>query len=177
MAHKFKKYINIKHRYLVALSVVLLVFLLAILELTNTTLLLHKKPQIVTKTPASSSQTTKTTPSSNQPSSNKVDTTTTAVLIAPFGNFVSSHHVTMSTPIASVCNTTSGATCVINFVSNNVTKSLTTEMADSTGAAYWSNWTPKSINLNIGSWHIQAVATLNGQIKTANDALNLEVSQ
>lgn len=176
MAHNFKKYIGTKRRYSAIALFLLVVLLLAILELTNTTHLLHKQPQTVIKSPTSNTQTTKTTPGSTQPSSNKVDTATTAVLITPIGNFVSSHHVTMSTPIASVCNTTSGATCVISFVANGVTKSLTTEMTDSTGAAYWNSWTPKSIGLSVGSWQVQATAQLNGQSKSATDALTLEVS-
>lgn len=185
MAHKFKKYSTSKKVYLTALLVLLVAALMATLELTNTTHLFHKKPQPTIVTPTSNTQTNKQTQGSTQPSSNtntstnsnKVDTPTTTVLIAPFGNFVSSHHVTMGTPITSVCNTTSGATCVINFILNGVTKSLTTEMTDSTGAVYWNSWTPKSIGLSAGSWQIQATAILNNKTKTATDALNLEVSQ
>jgi len=76
---------------------------------------------------------------------------------------------------SSVCNTSPGATCQITFTSNGVTKSLASEQADSTGAAYWNNWTLQSIGLTEGSWTITATATLNGQTSHVTDPINLKV--
>ncbi|HLZ15021.1 MAG TPA: hypothetical protein VKQ34_03440 [Candidatus Saccharimonadales bacterium] len=97
------------------------------------------------------------------------------VLETPNGTFVSSHHVTLDSPIESVCNTTSGATCTITFTKDGVSKSLSTENTDKNGSVYWS-WQPSQIGLTAGSWHIAAQAAYGDQTKTASDALTLEVS-
>lgn len=116
--------------------------------------------------------------SKSSSSQSKYDNTETNVnLIAPLGDFVSAHHVSPSTHITSVCNTSSGAICKIVFTQGNSVISLQPEMTDQGGSAYWDGWTPKDIGLTSGIWNIKAVATLNGQTKTADDAMSLEVSQ
>lgn len=106
-------------------------------------------------------------------------TGSTAKLIAPTGTFVSNHHPNLGGSPApneeqSTCNTTPGATCQISFSNNGVTKTLPPQTADSGGATYWT-WTLQDIGLTQGSWHIQAIATLNGSTLTATDAMTLEV--
>ena len=87
----------------------------------------------------------------------------------PYGDFVSNHSPGGPNPTqeTSVCDTTPGASCYIQFSQGGTTKSLATQTADANGATYW-NW-DASI-LSSGSWAIKAVATLNGQAKTATDS-------
>lgn len=120
------------------------------------------------------------TSSAAQPGSNKISTSgSTAInLVAPGGDFVSSHHIYQSTMLVSVCNTTPGATCNITFtdVSTGTQKSLGQRTADQGGSVYWNNWTPLSIGLYPGTWHIQATAAIDGQSKSTADATDLQVS-
>lgn len=136
-------------------------------------------------TPSSSSQSTSlppTTPETTPASSTKQPTPSsgvTASLIAPTGSFVSNHHPNLGGSPApnqeqSVCNTTPGATCNIEFTKSGVVKSLGSKITDSSGATYWT-WTLQGIGLTQGSWKIVAVATLNGQTRTAEDALAIDV--
>lgn len=101
-----------------------------------------------------------------------------ASLIAPFGTFVSNHKPGQSgspTSEQSVCNTTPGATCDIQFTNSaGVTKSLGAEVAGSSGTAFWS-WDIKGGTLAPGSWKITAVVKLNGQTSTTSDPTPLEV--
>jgi len=101
----------------------------------------------------------------------------TTTLLVPTGDFVSAHHISQSSALTSVCNTTPGATCTIVFTKDGDSKSLTAQTTDSNGSTYWNNWTPQGKGLAPGTWQIQAIATLNGQSKTASDAMNLVVSQ
>lgn len=116
--------------------------------------------------------------SSQAPSSNNG---TAQTLLAPTGNFVSNHHPNLSgspapNTITSVCSSTPGATCVITFTKDGVTKSLGAKIIDAGGSAYWLNWNLQSIGLTTGSWNVKATASLNGQSKSASDAMPLEVS-
>lgn len=106
----------------------------------------------------------------------------TVTLIQPFGSFVSNHHPNLSgypapNILSSVCNTTPGAYCEITFTSGGITKYLQKKVTDSGGAAYWNNWSVQSIGLTEGSWHIQAIASLNGQTKSSTDPMELIISQ
>jgi hypothetical protein len=99
-------------------------------------------------------------------------------LITPSGNFVSNHTPGQNgspNSEVSVCNTTPGALCKIVFTKDGVIKSLPEKAADSGGTVYWNNWLPKDYGLTAGSWQIQAVASLNGQTKTASDSMDLVV--
>lgn len=88
----------------------------------------------------------------------------------PYGNFVSNHHPGGSNPTseASVCITTPGAACHIEFTLGSQVKKLDTETTDSSGSAYW-YWDTKNAGLTSGSWTITAVAELNGQTAKATD--------
>ena len=167
----------------------------AALELTNTTHFLHatKTAQPLPMTagqaskgePATSNSTANgsSTPSSGssnttQPGDNKEGTATTTTLLDPLGNFVSAHkNVPLTAVLSSTCTTSAGAECKIVFTSNGTTKSLPAQTTDRAGATYWNSWTPNSIGLTPGTWTVQAVATLNGQSKTATDATALEIVQ
>lgn len=126
---------------------------------------------------------TNSAPSGTQPGDQKSESggaATTAALISPSGNFVSNHRPNLSGNPApasetSVCTTTPGASCSITFTKDGITKSLTPQTTDRGGSAYW-NWKLQDIGLTGGSWHIQAIASLGDQTKTADDALNLQVS-
>jgi flagellar hook assembly protein FlgD len=102
------------------------------------------------------------------------------MLIAPSGNFVSNHKPGQNgspTSEQSVCDTTPGATCFIQFTRDSTVKILAPQVAGSDGTAFW-EWDAKdasSIGLTPGSWNVSAVASLNGQTKTSNDALPLEI--
>jgi hypothetical protein len=185
-----------------AVAIVALAIIIAVLELTNTTHWFHDSKAVRTSNQESAGQNTKgevssgngsvqssqsgsssnsSQPSTSQPGDQKASSggtnTTTTTLVVPTGDFVSAHHVSLSTPISSVCNTTPGATCQITFTQNSVTKSLAATVTDRGGSAYWNSWKASSIGLTTGSWKVQAIATLDGQTQTAADALSLEVSQ
>lgn len=126
-----------------------------------------------------------TSPQSNtQPGDNKSTTGAgdpNAVLLDPTGNFVSTHHISLSgasgtATLQSTCNTTPGATCQITFTKDGVVKSLPKQTTDRGGATYW-NWKLQDIGLSEGSWQVTAIAALGSQSKNANDALALEVNQ
>lgn len=132
--------------------------------------------------PPASSSTSST--STNQPGDDKSSTgssTPTATLVDITGSFVSNHHPNLSGKpapniIQSTCTTTEGATCQIIFTMGAITKSLPAQVTDRGGSTYWT-WKLQDIGLTAGSWHIQAKATLGTQVKTADDALTLEVQQ
>jgi len=176
------------------LLVVLASLIIAGLELTNVVHLFNKKSRPVTASqytkglPVSASQNSSSRAVNNSNSSVPVSESkksygtisSNTILIDPTGDFVSNHHPNLSGSPApntevSVCNTTPGASCKITFSKDGVTKALAIETTDSGGAAYWS-WKLQDIGLATGSWSIQAVATLNGQTKTASDVMALEVS-
>ncbi len=198
MAKEFKK--SRKTKYFTPQKVVLgilgLLLLIGILEATNTTHVLHKPKTISTipvtnptttdSTPSKSSNgtsttTTTTTPSSNTTAPAKTPTNAPSAdngkLLEPTGNFVSNHHPGSATSTAeqSVCNTSSGATCYIEFSKGSDVKVLPTKTADSNGAAFW-DWDVKDAGLSSGSWQIKAVVSLGGQTKTAIDNLSLDVA-
>lgn len=100
-------------------------------------------------------------------------------LLEPTGTFVSNHRPNLSGSPApsqeqSVCNTTPGAKCHIEFNKAAITKQLETKTADASGAVYWT-WNVKDLGLTEGNWDVSAVATLDSLSKTTKDALQLEV--
>ena len=130
-----------------------------------------------TKSQKTTSSATSPTVAANTDKSANPSTSLT-VLETPFGSFVSNHMPGQNgspTTEQSVCNTTPGASCDIQFTNGNaVNKSLGATTADSNGTAYWS-WNINGGTLAPGSWHITAVVKLNGQTKTATDPTPLEV--
>lgn len=173
------------------LFLVLAAVAVAVLELTNTTYFFHEKSLIVstgdqgvnnqeTKGETPSDETAATSDSSEKdpsPGGNGE----APELIAPEGNFVSNHYPNLSgspapNKMQSSCTTTPGATCQIIFTntSDGTVRSLPVQTTDRGGIAIW-DWNLKDIGITEGIWKVKAVAALEGQTKTADDALNLEV--
>lgn len=195
---KYKKsrlnFIRRRKKIIVLALVAILVILLA-LELSNTTHLFHNSKNtqpgststIDTKDGAISPNSTpgpdknqNAQSGGSQPSTGSSTNSSSVPLKAPSGTFVSNHHPNLSgspapNQMQSTCNTTPGAKCQINFTNGSITKSLPAQTADKEGAVYWS-WKLQDIGLTAGTWHIQAVASLDGQTQTVNDALNLGVA-
>jgi hypothetical protein len=132
----------------------------------------------------SSTQTTNVTTTSPSPPVSVKNPVASAspssgALVEPTGPFVSNHNYDGSSQENaenSVCNTTPGATCVIEFTQGNTTWQLAPEVANSDGAAYW-QWNVSSSGLTQGSWTITATATLNGSSITATDSNLMEISE
>jgi len=177
--------------FVASILILIVVGLLGVLVVTNTISVFHKKPASLT---TGSSFNTKGQQSSVQPNQNSgsINPNNTQAstnnqiasnltLYTPTGSFVSNHRPNLSGYPApnlesSVCTTTPGADCTINFTMDNTTRSLDTRTTDSNGSAYW-DWKLQDINLTAGTWKIQAVAKMNGQTKTASDAIDLMVAQ
>ena len=149
--------------------------------------------QTQTTTPATSNQTSSTdsgfsssqtaTPSTSDKTVGGGSSTTLAtgsVLPGPpTGTFVSNHRPSLSgttTPSKeqSACTTVPGATCYIKFTKDGVVKTLPVQTADNNGSVIW-NWDVAQAGFDTGSWQITAIASLNGQSKSATDSLALEV--
>ena len=130
--------------------------------------------QTQTQTQSSSGQTSQGSTSQSTQSTN----TTNVNLLAPTGQFVSNHTPSMSSAVtsseASSCNTTPGASCVVTFTNNGVTKSLPSQVTDQYGGTTWS-WTVKGIGLTEGAWTVVATASMSGQSKSATDSQMLNV--
>lgn len=177
----------------IALLLVLLVVAVVLaLELTNTTYFFHKKvvpATIPVAKPKSTSKEDKKS-SSTKPNGGQDSATESAkvaspaggggsnlTLVQPYGNLVSNHFPGKdgtSTKEQSVCNTTPGAACYIQFTkvgTGEITK-LPAQTVGSDGSTIW-NWDANI--LTSGQWEIRAVASLNGQSKSATDSLKLSV--
>ncbi|HWB38944.1 MAG TPA: hypothetical protein VG604_01765 [Candidatus Saccharimonadales bacterium] len=177
---------HISKRVLITLFVLIFLGVIAGLEVTGQIHLFAKTKPTPHAASASASQNKGDTKSSDkpagspgqpEPSSNGGDKTivgTSGSLLTPTGNFISSNQVSSNTVIASVCNTTPGATCQIVFTDGDQQESLPAEVTDTNGAAYW-NWTPAKYSLGQGSWSVKAIATLKDQTKSADYSDKLEV--
>lgn len=115
----------------------------------------------------------------NTTSSDKAISPPSGELIAPSGSFVSNHTLILSKSSSmnqevSVCNSSVGAECWIEFIKNEVTKSLDHKVIGSSGSVFW-NWQPNDIKLTAGSWTIKANSSLRGQTKSTTDLIPLEV--
>ena len=189
-----KKIILISSAALVVIGVVLFIF-----EATPTTHIFHKKHVA----PHTSSQYTKgeagntnsdtsgkSSSNTNTQSSNSDGNTYTntkgqsdypvqqeAAVETPRGNFASAHKFSLSSQplLQSSCETTPKATCEITFTNGSNTVRLAAKTTDDGGAAYWT-WKPQDIGITSGTWKIQAIAKMGSTTKTADDALNLEVT-
>ena len=97
-------------------------------------------------------------------------------LKSPSGTFANVYIVTNADEeMSSTCNTSPEATCQIIFQNENKTVSLQAKKADGKGNVLWA-WTPKSIGMTSGIWHIEAISVLDNQTKvTDNDPLTLEL--
>lgn len=189
-----------RKKLLLIIGAVILVLaaVLAMLEFTNTTHLFHAAPakdfetqpnkpgrtvNSTTKGEDTLSNAKKNDNTANQtaplPEDTKQNNTTpgiTGELIIPTNStFVSNHRPQgNSDDLQSVCNTSPGATCQMNFTNGGTTKSLPAQATDRGGAAYWT-WKPSQIGLTPGTWTIQATATAGSQSKSATDTISLEV--
>jgi hypothetical protein len=129
---------------------------------------------------SSEQQAASNTSSPTTSSSEKVPAATPSTgsgsLIEPYGDFISNHHPGGSAPTteASVCNTTAGAVCYIQFTMGSTVKKLSAQTTGSNGATYW-YWDVKDAGLSQGSWTVTAIASLNGQTKSAADSQPLLV--
>ena len=172
---------------------VLAILVITTLELTGKIHLFHKRTMTApsasqytkgetgssTSSTGTSSTQSSTSVGSQQYGSQKNTGDDTSTLITPSGLFVSNHHPNLSgspapNEINSVCTTTPGATCRIEFTKDEVTKSLSSQVTDAGGSAYW-NWKLQDIGLTQGEWTVTARATLGSQSATAQDALKLDV--
>lgn len=183
----------------VLLGFIGLIVLFGILEATNVTHVLHKKPVPVTassytKGEGSNSASatadkgtvknnTNSSATAGQPGDDKSATGggNSAALLTPTGDFVSNHHPNLSgkpapNSISSVCTTTPGASCTITFTKDGISKSLPSQVTDRGGSAYWS-WKLQDIGLTAGSWNIKATASQDGKSLSATDAMQLVVAE
>lgn len=114
-----------------------------------------------------------------------------SALVAPFGQFVSNYGPVSysandgSNQEESICQTTIGATCSIEFLQGQTTEALKpvvvkSENGSQNGVASWS-WTPNQVGtgggLTPGEWEVEAVATLNGTTKTTISNIKLNIQQ
>lgn len=168
-----------------------LIILFAILEMTNTTHLLHKqKVPLVIPTHTNTSQTVSSSVPSSRPGSDSTNGSQQASstpadianhsLITPFGNFVSNHSPGQNgspNNEFSVCNTTPGATCYIEFthLDTGETTQLPTQTTDARGSTSWYWDISKDAHLTSGEWQVKAVASLGNQTKSADDSLKLRI--
>ena len=179
---------------LLILSVVVVTLVLLLLEVTNTTHIFHKQSVVSSTIPTTTtdradsvnSDTSYNTPESTSAGQKEATSTAnekTAVspssgseLLAPSGNFVSSHRPSLkdSPGQESICTTTPAAFCIIVFTKDGVIKTLESKKANSSGTVIW-NWDIKSAGFVVGSWKITATTSLNGQSKSTTDLQNLEV--
>ena len=122
----------------------------------------------------SSSTSSQGSTTQNKTYSNSVQSSS---LIQPWGTFSNLNQATLNEVMESSCNTSPAATCELLFTNGSLTKNLESKSADSGGAVYWS-WTPQSVGLTTGEWHMQFKATLGNQVKYASDdPLTLSISQ
>lgn len=186
-----KRLLNTRPAKLAGL-VVLAVLILTILEVADITHFFHKSAVPPVIPVANSSQGSSQTqpnqnPTQKQPqasdknnsssSSSGQNPKQTLPLNTPYGDFVSNHHPGENgapTSEVSVCNTTPGANCYIKFTKGTITTGLPSKTTGSDGSATW-YWNIKDAKLTSGDWEITAIATLNGQTKSASDQLPLTI--
>lgn len=115
-------------------------------------------------------------PSTSSSSQKSTAATTGSAPLTPSGQFISNHSPGGDNPTKeqSVCNTSPGAVCYIQFTKGTIVKKLDAQTADSNGTTIW-NWDVKEAGLTAGSWQVSATATLNGQSVTAQDQQLLEI--
>jgi hypothetical protein len=164
-----------------------IVFVVSILEVTNTTHIFHKPqkviviiksttPGVALKTDTVNSNPYGSSSKTNQDISTQSSQAPTGSLLAPWGSFVSNHNPgsgASTSQETSVCNTTPGASCYIKLTNGSLVKILETKIADNNGSIIW-NWNTDT-TLDKGVWNISAVADLNGQSKTTQDSMELKV--
>jgi hypothetical protein len=179
MSYKFKKIT--KRNMSISLAALLLVIVVGIYAQHRSRL---ENPIVPSTDPLASTQKSAASGSNNAnqqaQNTNEPSQNTTAQSgpppLTPYGNFVSNHHPGGNTPTAeaSTCNTSAGAVCLLQFTNGSQIKKLDPRTTNANGAAIW-YWDVKTAGLSAGSWTITAIATLNGQTKTADDVQPLVV--
>lgn len=177
------------------LMLLIIVIAVAILDLMNVTHLFHKQavPKIipvqhtsssVDKSSNSASSSSNTSNQTNQtekvpsPAGSALSSSGNLTLLSPYGDFVSNHRPGQngsSLDEVSVCNTTPGAQCYIQFSKGQTVTQLPSQTVNSSGSSSWSWNISSDAHLTSGSWQITAVSTLNGQTKATNDPTKLEI--
>lgn len=117
---------------------------------------------------------TPTSPKNTQTQSSGPQNTSGPGPQLPTGDFVSNHHPDGTVAEVSVCNTTPGASCYIEFTNGSTVKKLEEQQTDGKGAVYW-YWSIGSAGLSSGSWTVTAVAVLNGQTAKVADPMTLVI--
>lgn len=145
----------------------------------TTTVIPVKVPNSSAANTSPSNVTSTQPPQTTSAKASGTSSNSTLPLIAPSGTFVSNHWPSLSGTSApsteqSICITSPGAQCYIEFTKNGITKKLDSLTADSNGNVYWS-WDVKQAGFTQGSWTIRATASLNGQTKATSDSLTFEV--
>jgi hypothetical protein len=168
------------------------VALLLLLAIIFSLVLWHINKKTVSEIPATQTSGIKSQSSNNTQVGNKAAASSGYVspkdsgsnssgqpLIIPSGTLVSNHRPSLSgvsSPSSeqSVCNTSSNATCYIEFTKDNEIKKLPEQTTDANGSTYWS-WDVAKAGLSVGSWQVTAIARANGQTKIFRDSITLEV--
>jgi hypothetical protein len=180
-----------RNKKTLAFLLLLVGFIIFMLEITSATHIFHKNTssgtipsQVETSNNKSQEDSSPNTqgsptppPSTNSSKTNAPPPTSNTELLTPYGTFVSNHFPGKngtSNQEQSACTTTPGASCYIQFTKDGVVKKLDAKTADNAGSVIWS-WDVKDAGFASGSWKITAVTSLNGQTKSTNDSLNLEV--
>ena len=128
-------------------------------------------------TTTSPSTSTYTTTSTSAKSNGNTQNSTT--LLTPYGQFVSNQNPSISDPNqqteVSICETTPGASCYIEFLNNNGASapSLKEQTTDSNGVTSWT-WTLNQEGLTIGTWQVKAVTVLGNQTQTATETMTVQ---
>ncbi len=184
-----RKHTTSARKWWVLGGLLLVVGIFAVLELTNTTYIFHKKkvpltipvdttksiPAQTKSTPSNSSNTSgQTTINQNKIPSPSTDTSST--LVQPYGTFVSNHMPGQNGSDMneqSACDTTPGATCYIQLTdSGGKSTKLPSQTVGNDGSTIW-NWDANI--LTSGDWQVTAIASLNGQTKSATDPTKLVI--
>ncbi len=187
-------------KLIVASIFVVVIAIIAVLELTNTTHLFHSSKAVSGNIPVTSSSKTESSLSkssqSKPASSDSTGDATSDITIkstggsmpsrattsssppeTPYGSFVSTHRPSLSSSSGeqSSCISTPGAVCTITFTNEEgVVKTLPAKITDSSGNAFW-DWNVSAAEFTPGNWTIKATAALNGQTQSATDKLPLNV--
>lgn len=173
MVRKKIKFTNRKYLAIIAVAVIAVVIGVILVIRDDSKQTATTIPSTTTTTPSS----TKSDSSAGQPDKSASNLSSSGSgPTKPFGNFVSNHNPGNGLPTQekSTCNTTPGANCYIQFSMGDLTKKLSVQTTDSSGAVYWT-WDIKDAGLSEGSWQITAVATLNGQSVEAQDQIPLKI--
>lgn len=170
----------------------LIVLILFLLEITNTTHIFHKakfakagETHAITASAStkgssdSAFSNAKGGPAANS-AKNSPSPSSDTTLLEPNGTFVSNHRPNLSgsprpNDMQSSCVTTPGVSCRITFTNGAIVKSLPTRTTDAGGGAYW-QWKLQDIGLTAGVWRVDAIASSGSQTKSVSDTIELVVS-